>query len=397
MSTRWNRARPAGTIRRLAALPAGVLLLVLCRGAAAQDATDPGKAPGLPAREAAAAAPGTGFEGRVVINGQVLPGARVFAYGSFEDLLAHRPLTASGITADDGAWQIDAPGGRYYLVAKKLAAGADDGPVRAGDHSAYHGSNPITAVPGRYTHVGFSMEKLEAEVIYEESDRRDIGSLSGVVTSGGDPLEGATVSLYPDAAGDFRGQGFATLPPTGRSGAFRIDALPEADYFVIVRKRASRKSAGPVADGDFFGFYGANPVRVRSGRMAKIRVAAVAKASEIGKDDSLFRDTGTQITGRVTDREGRAAPGVYAFAYEEKTMALKRPSAISRPADGDGRYVLNLPRGGVFYLGARSDYGDTPRPGEWYGRYAGTADHSVAVETGKNHAGIDITVERIPP
>ena len=383
--------------RRLVALPVGVLLLLLIGTAGAQQAKEQGKTAEPVAGEAAPVDPGTGFEGRVVINGQVLPGARVFAYKSFQDLLAHQPLAASRVTADDGAWQIAVPRGRYYLLAKKLAAGADDGPVQAGDYSAYHGSNPITAVPGTYTHVGFSMEKLDADVIYEASARTDTGSLSGVVTSGGEPLEGATVSLFPNAEGDFRGQGFATLPPTGKSGVFQIDTLPEADYFVIARKRASRKPAGPIADGDFFGFFAVNPVRVRGGKMARIRVAAVAKASEIGKDDSLFRDTGTQITGRVTDREGRPVSGVYAFAYEEKTMALKRPAAISRGVDAAGRYVLNLPRGGVYFLGARSDYGDTPGAGEWYGRYEGTADHSIGVEAGNSRVGIDITVEKIRP
>jgi hypothetical protein len=89
--------------------------------------------------------------------------------------------------------------------------------------------------------------------------------------------------------------------------------------------------------------------------------------------------------------------GVYAFAYEEKAMAQKRPAAISRVVDADGRYVLNLPRGGVYFLGARSDYGDTPGSGEWYGRYEGTADHSIGVEAGNSCAGIDITVEKIRP
>jgi hypothetical protein len=395
LSTPSSRARHV-LYRRQTALAATALLLLLPAGTFPQDRQGPGAAPGPVPGATASPETGTGFEGRVVIGGQVLPGARVFAYRSFEDFLALRPLAASAITADDGAWRIDAPPGRYFLAAKKLAAGAADGPVRAGDYSAYHGSNPITAVPGKYTHVGFAMEKLESDVAYEESGRSGSSSIAGIVTSGGQPLDGVSVSVYADAAGEFRGLGIATLPPTGKAGAFRVDNLPAADYFVIVRKRASGKNVGPIGDGDFFGFFGGNPVRTQPGKTALIRVAAVAKASEIGKDDSLFRDTGTQVAGRVIDRDGRAVPGVYAFAYEEKEMSLKRPAAISRGADAEGRYVLNLPHGGTFYLGARSDYGDTPRPGEWYGRYAGTADHAVAIEAGSSRAGIDITVERIP-
>jgi hypothetical protein len=78
-------------------------------------------------------------------------------------------------------------------------------------------------------------------------------------------------------------------------------------------------------------------------------------------------------------------------------MAHKRPEYISREVDGQGRYVLNLSQGGVYYVGARSSYGETPALGEWYGRYEGTGDHSVRVETGKVLQGIDLVVERILP
>jgi len=57
--------------------------------------------------------------------------------------------------------------------------------------------------------------------------------------------------------------------------------------------------------------------------------------------------------------------------------------------------VINLPQGGRYYIGARSDYGDTPGYGEWYGRYEGTPDHSVRIETGKVLDHIDLSVEQI--
>ena len=88
---------------------------------------------------------------------------------------------------------------------------------------------------------------------------------------------------------------------------------------------------------------------------------------------------------------------MYAFAYEEKVMAHKKPAFISQPVDADGRYVINLSRGGTFYVGARSAYGDSPGRGEWYGRYDGTPDHAVTVETGAGAEGIDVRVERILP
>ena len=138
-------------------------------------------------------------------------------------------------------------------------------------------------------------------------------------------------------------------------------------------------------------------MQVHAGKVAKVRIEVISKASEIGKDDSLFRATGTQITGRILDKEGKVVPGVYAFAYEDKVMAHTRPSFISREVDKEGRYVISLSHGGVYYIGARSAYGDSPGLGEWYGRYDVTPDHSVRVDTGKRAEGIDIVVELINP
>jgi hypothetical protein len=76
-------------------------------------------------------------------------------------------------------------------------------------------------------------------------------------------------------------------------------------------------------------------------------------------------------------------------------MAHKKPAFISQEVDAEGRYVIYLARGGTFYVGARSAYGDSPGKGEWYGRYDGTTDHGVTVGEGAHAVGIDIRVERI--
>jgi len=375
----------------LTALLAAALLAASPAGAHEEEATA--------APEAAAPAgpaTGNGFEGRVVMRGQVAAGAAVHAYRTFEELLARTPFASSGPTADDGSYSFDVPPGRYFLVAKQRAAGTEDGPLAVGDGFAYNGSNPITVDPGQYVHVGFGLERKLADVEYVDGPDPGSGSIEGIVEYEGEPLAGATVRLFLDAEELFRGQGYATSPPTVARGAFRIDLLPESEFFLIARKRA-RSGVGPIAEGDFFGFFVDNPVRVRAGKIARVRFEVMTKASEIGKDDSLFRATGTQISGRILDAEGKVVPGLYAFAYEDKVMAHKRPSFISREVDAEGRYVINLSRGGVYYIGARSEYGDSPGMGEWYGRYDVTADHSVRVETGKRADGIDIVVEKILP
>ncbi len=342
--------------------------------------------------------PGAGVEGRVIAAGKALEGAFVYVYANFEDFIAHRPAKVSRSTDGDGKYKIDLSPGSYYLVAKKTGAGPKDANPVAGDYFSFQGSNPVRVADGRYARVGFNAVKIERDPLYEKGESEAEGAILGtVLNEGGQPLEGAHVSLYVDTKEDFRGMTYAASPQTGKDGIFSFENLPEMDYFVIARKRSSGKGAGPLGEGDYFGFYPLNPLPVRAGKAVKIEVKAVGKAGEIRMEEGLYRDTGTRITGRVTDREGNPAQGVYVFGYLEKVMGHNRPESISDLVDKDGRYVLNLKGGNTYYIGARSLYGDTPALGEWYGRWEGTGDHSVVVETGKVLENIDITVEKILP
>jgi len=373
------------------------LFALLLLGAGCSLTPSPDVASTAPPVPAAQAAKGTGFEGRVVVDGAVLPGARVYAYKSFSDFIESKPFAASAITGDDGKYSMDLADGSYYLVAKKRADMSQDGSVGVGDFFSFQGSNPVTIAPGKYTHVGFSMLPYDKGVDYQSYDTSDSGAIGGVVTLDGKPLEGVFVTLYVDTAEDLRGSTYATSPPTGKNGGFSFDFLPEVEYYVVARKRASGSAAGPLTDGDYFGFYPANPVHVKAGKLAHIELAVTTKAGEIGMEDSLFRNTGTAVTGVLRDLHGNPVEGVYVFAYLEKVMAHKRPEFISKAVGKDGRYVLHLPEGGTYYLGARSKYGDTPALGEWYGRWEGTGDHSVKIKTGEVLKDIDMTVEEILP
>jgi hypothetical protein len=380
------------------AISSAAALIALCLllgavGASAHEGEKSAPPPSAPV----GSAKGNGLEGRVTVDGQIVTGGVVFAYLTYADVLAFKPFAASGATADDGSYTMDLPPGKYFVVAKKRAAGLADGPLAVGDAFSYNGSNPITVDPGGYVHVGFSLSRKLEEVAYHDGLDPATGSLEGVIEYQGKPLEGAGLRIFLDGADLFRGQGYSAAPPTGKSGAFRIDLLPESALYLIVRKRAKGAGAGPIAEGDYFGYFVENPVPVHVGKVAKVRIEVISKASEIGKDDSLFRATGTQIVGRILDKAGKVVPGVYAFAYEDKVMAHVRPSFISREVDKEGRYVINISSGGVYYIGARSAYGDSPGLGEWYGRYDVSADHSVRVETGKRVEGIDIIVELINP
>lgn len=342
----------------------------------------------------AGTAGGATVRGKITRETRGVPGARVCAYGSFEDLRAFRAAAVSDVSDASGGFSLVLPPGTYYLVARKQDAPVD-GPVQPGGFLSFHGSNPFTLTPGSATEVNFSLSRKIAEAFVKPGPDTGSGALSGVATWEGRGVEGVQVKLFLDEESAFRGAGFAAAPPTEGTGAFSFENLPESAYFVVARKRGAGAGPGPLAEGDLFGYYVDNPVQVRGGTAVVIALELVSKGREVGNADGRPRPSGTRIAGRITDVAGAVVRGVYAFAYEEKVMAHKKPEFLSQVVDDQGHYVINLSRGGTFYIGARSAYGDSPGKGEWYGRYDGTPDHGVRVEPGASVEGVDIRVERI--
>jgi hypothetical protein len=213
----------------------------------------------------------------------------------------------------------------------------------------------------------------------------------------GEPAAGVRVKLYLDGESDFRGMGYALSPPTGPDGVFTFAFLPESSYWVVAHRRSGGTGAGPLGEGDAYGFYAGNPVSVASGTAVSVILAMAGKGADTGGAEGRPLASGTSIAGRISDSAGAVVPGTYAFAYRGKLMSHAKPESLSREVGPDGRYVMHLAEGGTYYVGARTLYGDAPSRGEWYGRYDGTPDHSVTVVTGSSLEGIDITVERIIP
>jgi len=334
------------------------------------------------------------LHGKITRETEGVAGVRVCAYRLFEDLGAFRNAVVSEASGDDGSYGFMLPAGTYYLVARGQD-GPLDRPVPIGGLFSYHGSNPFTLTPGSSTEVNFPLSRKTAAAIVKPTADPGAGALGGTVTRGGKGLSEVQVKLYLDAESAFRGTGYAAAPPTDESGAFSFDFLPESAYYVVARKRGAGAGPGPLAEGDLYGYYIDNPVQVRAGSAVEIALEMASKGRDVDNADGRPRPSGTRIAGRIADTTGAIVSGVYAFAYEEKVMAHKKPAFISQPVDDRGRYVIQLSGGGTFYIGARSAYGDSPGKGEWYGRYDGTPDHGVTVGEGESAAGIDIRVERI--
>ncbi len=206
------------------------------------------------------------------------------------------------------------------------------------------------------------------------------------------PADGVVVDVYRQGA-DLRGPPYTQLGPLGADAGFSME-LPPGRYVLVARGRASGERTGPVRDGDLK--TDPVPITVEAGKPLDLRLLAYVKRGNAKQP--LGADVGwtTAIRGRVLDVEGRPVEGVRVHVYDHIQMS-ERPKYVSAKTGPDGRYEVQLPEGGTYYLCARDQYGGPPRVGELYGRYdQGTVDPSgVIVGDGQALEGVEITVHKV--
>jgi hypothetical protein len=186
--------------------------------------------------------------------------------------------------------------------------------------------------------------------------------------------------------------GIGMSPPTDANGVFEFP-LPAGTYYLLARQRQSGGFAGPLRAGDYIGYFPANPLVVQEGQAAKIAIPMLEVPARVDRlAATLFGRT--SIQGRILDAKGQPVAGIWVILYGDPMM-LNRPLHVSQPSGPDGSFVLSFPRGGTYYLAARSQLGGTPQPGELYGRYAGSPDSAFQITAGQVREGIDIVVEEM--
>ena len=343
-------------------------------------------APSLP--DASRSDPPAGVRGRVAFEGEPLAGATVSAYRTLDDYRSRVEAAISSPTDEGGDFTLDIPPGRYYAAAAGESA---DGTLLYG----FHGSNPLNVPPGRFAVVGFSLSALPLPPDTSPLPAPDGGKIAGMVVSAGAPLAGAIVNLYLDGESDFKGSPYAASFPTGEDGRFEFENLVETEYYLVARKRSGGRRAGPLGPGDRYGFYPFNPVTVKGGMQISVHIETIAKSDDPVTENPVAVAGTAKIEGKVVGADGRPLAGLYAFIYPDRIMSHAKPLSISEPTAADGRFVLLVSGGGTFYLGARERYGLNPQPGERYGKYTGSPDHSITLEEGAVKKGVVIIVEPI--
>jgi len=207
------------------------------------------------------------------------------------------------------------------------------------------------------------------------------------------PVNGAHVYAYRDYSKNLIGVADYVSRGTGEDGSFTLD-LPPGEYYFVSRMRASGANYGPILTGDLYDHrYQAKPVRITAGRFVDLEFFLVEMTEPMFFQmfTQADRRTDTGIRGRILDKSGLPVQGAFATAYRNSNMK-RLPDFVSTLSGDDGYFVLYLPEGGRWHIGARSHARGVPRPGELVGKYQGSEDNSILVLEGSFHDGIDITL-----
>jgi len=212
----------------------------------------------------------------------------------------------------------------------------------------------------------------------------------GTLTYQGRPLAGASVFAYRRQSANFLGPADFASAPSGRDGAYLID-LVEGSYWLVARKRASGSDAGPLVPGDLQRIHAGNPAAVAPGAFTTIDLDLDEMRDLMFSRTGPRGPTATGIRGRITDESGAPVAWVFAIAYTSADMR-RVPDFTSAMTAADGRFVIYLPAGGRYWLGARKHIRDKPSPGEPFGLYEGSPDHAVEVKSESFADNVDIVL-----
>ncbi len=333
-----------------------------------------------------ASAPKGGFSpvlsGRVTFLGAPVPGAAVTLSDRYDS--AGKRVAATARCGEEGEFTLPVAPGTYYAEAEGVFEGK---PVHA-----FSGQNPLR-LENRSRWLGMKAVERDRPEVVEAPGTRG-AAVEGEAVFGGRPVEDAYLYVYSSPESLLKGMGIAMAPPTGPDGRFLVEGLPESGYFLVARRRASGGMTGPLEKGDLYGFYPGNPLYLRDGAVTKVRIEMVEKEKGLSYSE-VTSGPETVLTGRAVDRSGNPQAGVYAFVYDDRVFGHKRPYAHSGRTGPDGTFAIYIERPGVFYLGARENFGNSPVPGERFGFYDGSPDHSITAGEGEAIGDLTVVVDRI--
>ena len=317
--------------------------------------------------------------GKVSLHGQGVSNIEISAWPATTAALTGKAPYRTTTATEDGTFSFLLPTGEYYLFAKGKGL------------FSFYGRNPLTIPPQGLTDLKICLVPLPPPPRIDAASIEE--GVSGIIVNAGGPLTGAVVYAYTDLNSNLKGMGYAVSAPSDEEGRYEL-ALPTGTYYLLARMRQGGGMAiGPLRSGDYSGYAPQNPVRVTSGRVSLVSIPVLEVPEKVDLlSSSLFGQT--SLRGQVLNQAGQPVAGVRAVLYSEAQM-LNRPDYVSQPSDAQGHFVLSFPHGGTYYLAARQQLGGAPAPGELYGTYDVTPDHSLKIETGEQQEGVIVRVEEM--
>ena len=321
---------------------------------------------------------GSGLAGIVLFQDQPLSSAQIEIYLKAEQDRATLPFATTSSDAA-GRYRIALPAGRYYLIAKKKMEGSG-GPTRM--LMAASPLNPLDLQGGKKEVAPFNLREMGRDgALVAEANT----GVKGRIVHNQQPVANAFVYVYSEKSAGLIGPSYGEAVRSAADGTFTIP-LPAGNFYLAARKRADGARSGDVAAGDLNASWPGNPLTLKHGETSDLGDFAVTTVSAAGHKERFaqgkFAPTGTTLSGRMLDQDGKAVGGVYAFAYLDSRMVGK-PVYISAATGADGRFELRLGDGGTYYIGARSTFGGPLEPGEWVGTYDARPNHMVEVKKGE--------------
>ncbi len=324
------------------------------------------------------------IRGAVSAGGVAQPGVAIEVYLESRKGSGGTPfiVTESG---EGGSFEIELPAGRYYLWARGRAPAF--GPPLVSEY----GANPVVVVEGKTTVLlPFALREAGSQSL--PAAPKETGVRGRVLVGEAGAAE-ASVMIYGADAPRLTGPGYVASVVSDPDGAFQAD-LPPGKYRVVARKRSGGGAAGFLQQGDLSAEHKGNPVTVVGGAYTDIGALAlhpvdVKRLAE--RERERTAGAPTVLAGVVTGPDGNPVAGQHVFIYRDQGM-IGRPELMA-VSGGDGSFVVSLPGGGTWYLGARSTMGGPRQPGEMAGRLAGSPDSSVSVRAGERKTGLVIRME----
>lgn len=296
------------------------------------------------------------------------------------------PPIAETASGEGGLFELKVKPGKYYIWAKATIPG--DGREHKLVGQATPG--PVEVRPSALT----SAEIILADAGGFASSTGPKGAgIEGRVTNGASNGKGRVmIYIYHETATEPIGPGFLAAVEAQMNGTFKADLSP-GKYKIAARLRKSGRDYGPPAKDDLLAFSVAEVAGAGYSDVGTMRLALPDPVKWTVVTTKMGH-SGTSVGGSVSNGDGTPAKGIRVLAFSDPKMAGK-PLAISPPTGADGAFLLSLPKGGTFFLGARSKIGGPSSPGERVGAYRGADGAGLALMSGQNQTGVAIVVQEV--